>query len=153
MCVVLALFFPAISARTWVMGFFGGDPAAPVIVDEQETFPLVPVAVGLFSIFFNVFNVLILFPFVTTFERVLSRIGRSDDDLEDYSIPKYLDHAALGDFTRAVPAMRQEVARTLQAGHVFLDIAARRVQREQFSPAGQAILDEGLGHLERNCRS
>ena len=26
---------------------------------------------------------------------------------------------------------------------------ARRVRREQFSPAGQAILDEGLGHLEQ----
>jgi phosphate:Na+ symporter len=26
---------------------------------------------------------------------------------------------------------------------------ARRVRREQFSPAGQTILDEGLGHLEQ----
>jgi phosphate:Na+ symporter len=212
-CVVLALFFPAISALTWVMGFFGGDPAVPVVADGQETFPLVPVAVGLFSIFFNVFNVLILFPFVSTFERVLNRIGHSDDDIEDYSIPRYLDRKAIGDFHRAVPAMRQEVARTLEAGTVFLDIArrkkgaprkpaehyaavdalsreireysaqlfgpnlsreqmdlvasmieeadfagslseslnqiARRVQREQFSAPGQAILDEGLGHLER----
>jgi phosphate:Na+ symporter len=212
-CVVLALFFPAISVLTWVMGFFGGDPAVPVVVDGQETFPLVPVAVGLFSIFFNVFNVLILFPFVNTFERVLNRIGHSDEDAEDYSIPRYLDRKAIGDFNRAVPAMRQEVARTLAAGSVFLDIArnrkgapkkpaehyaavdalsreireysaqlfganlsreqmdlvasmieeadyagslsasldqiARRVQREQFSAPGQAILDDGLSHLEQ----
>jgi len=212
-CVVLALFFPAIVALTWVMDFFGGDPAVPVVVDGQETFPLVPVAVGLFSIFFNVFNVLILFPFVNVFERVLSRIGHSDLDIEDYSMPRYLDRKVIDDFNRAVPAMRQEVARTLQAEGVFLDIArnkkgapkkpaehyaaldalareireysaqlfqaelsreqmdlvasmieeadftgslseslhqiARRVQREQFSPAGQTILDEGLGHLEQ----
>jgi phosphate:Na+ symporter len=213
-CVVLALFFPAIQVLTWVMGFFGGDPGTPVVVDGQETFPLVPVAVGLFSIFFNVFNVLLLFPFVNVFERVLRRIGHStEEDLEDYSVPKFLDRAALDDFHRAVPAMRQEVARALGAGQVFLDIArnrkgapkkpaelhgaldelsreiraysaqlfkedlsreqmdlvasmieeadftgslseslhqiARRVRREQFSPPGQTILDEGLGHLEQ----
>jgi phosphate:Na+ symporter len=213
-CVVLALFFPAIQVLTWVMGFFGGDPGVPVVVDGQETFPLVPVAVGLFSIFFNVFNVLLLFPFVNAFERVLTRIGHStEEDLEDYSVPRYLDRTLLDDFNRAVPAMRQEVARALGAGPVFLDIArdrkgaprkpaalhealdtlsreirgysaqlfkedlsreqmdlvasmieeadfagslseslhqiARRVRREQFSAAGQAILDEGLGHLEQ----
>jgi phosphate:Na+ symporter len=213
-CVVLALFFPAIQVLTWVMGFFGGDPGVPVVVDGQETFPLVPVAVGLFSIFFNIFNVLLLFPFVNVFERVLRRIGHStEEDLEDYSVPKYLDRAVIDDFNRAVPAMRQEVARALGAGEVYLDIArnkegapkkpaelhealdalsreiraysaqlfkedlsreqmdlvasmieeadftgslseslhqiARRVRRERFSPAGQGILDEGLGHLEQ----
>jgi phosphate:Na+ symporter len=213
-CVVLALFFPAIQVLTWVMGFFGGDPGVPVVVDGQETFPLVPVAVGLFSIFFNVFNVLLLFPFVNVFERVLRRIGHSvEEDLEDYSVPRYLDRKVLDDFNRAVPAMRQEVARALGAGQVFLDIArdkkgaprkpaelhealdelsreiraysaqlfkedlsrqqmdlvasmieeadftgslteslhqiARRVRREQFSPAGRTILDEGVGHLEQ----
>jgi phosphate:Na+ symporter len=211
-CVVLALFFPAIGVLTWVMGACGGDPGVPVVVDGQETFPLVPVAVGLFSIAFNVFNVLILFPFVNVFERVLSRIGNADE-LEDYSVPKYLDAKAVGDFDRAVPAMRREVARALRAGTVFLDIArakkgapkkpaehhaaldslsreiraysaqlfrsdlsreqmdlvasmieeadftgslseslnqiARRVQREQFSAAGQVVLDEGLGRLEQ----
>lgn len=212
--VVLALFFPAIRVLTWVMGFFGGNPGTPVLVDGQETFPLVPVAVGLFSIFFNVFNVLLLFPFVNVFERMLKRIGHSsEEDLEDYSVPRYLDRKVLNDFNRAVPAMRQEVARALGAGQVFLDIArdrkgapkkpaalhealdalsreirgysaqlfkedlsreqmdlvasmieeadfagslseslhqiARRVRREQFRPAGRAILDEGLGHLEQ----
>jgi phosphate:Na+ symporter len=122
-CVVLVLFFPAIQVLTWVMGFFGGDPGSPVVVDGEETFPLVPVAVGLFSIFFNIFNVIILFPFVGTFERVLMRIGHSGDDVEDYSLPKYLDRKALDDFNRAVPAMRQEVARALQGSRLFLDTA------------------------------
>lgn len=123
-CVVLALFYPAIAVLEWVMGFFGGNPANPVIVDGEPTFPLVPVAVGLFSIFFNIFNVLILFPFVGTFERVLMRIGsRNEDDIEDYSLPKYLDRKAIDDFNRAVPAMRQEVARALQGSRLFLDNA------------------------------
>ncbi len=212
-CVVLALFFPAVSALTWVMGFFGGDPGNAVMVDGEETFPLVPVAVGLFSIFFNIFNVLLLFPFVGAFERVLMRIGHSDlDDIEDYSLPKYLDRKAIDDFSRAVPAMRQEVARAVQGSRLFLDVArgkhgaarmpaehfaaidtlsreirtysaqlfrgdrtreqmdlvasmieeadftgslteslhqiARRVQRDEFSPASRAALDEGLDHLE-----
>jgi phosphate:Na+ symporter len=212
-CVVLALFFPAISVLQWVMGFFGGDPGAPVIVDGEEAFPLVPVAVGLFSIFFNIFNVLILFPFVGTFERVLMRIGHNGDDIEDYSLPKYLDRKAIEDFNRAVPAMRQEVARALEGSRMFLDSArgkgtnmkktaehsaaidalsreiraysaqlfhgertreqmdlvasmieeadftgslneslyqiARRIERDQFSPASREVLDLGLDHLDR----
>ena len=212
-CVVLALFFPAIQVLQWVMGFFGGDPGSPVIVDGEETFPLVPVAVGLFSIFFNVFNVIILFPFVGTFERVLMRIGHKGDDIEDYSLPKYLDRKALDDFNRAVPAMRKEVARALEGSRLFLDSArgkrsavkktaehsaaidalsreiraysaqlfhgnrtreqmdlvasmieeadftgslteslhqiARRIQREEFTPASKEVLDTGLDHLDR----
>lgn len=122
--VVLVLFFPAIALLKWVMGFFGGDPGVPVVVDGNETFPLVPVAVGLFSIFFNIFNVLILFPFVNRFERILSRIGHTDDeDAEDFSIPRYLDRRASGTFDLAVPAMQREVMRTARAGALFLDIA------------------------------
>lgn len=212
--VVLALFFPAITVLTWVMGFFGGDPGVPVVVDGNETFPLVPVAVGLFSIFFNIFNVAILFPFVNVFERVLRGIGHTDDeDDEDYSLPKYLDRKIVDDYAAAVPAMRNEIARTLQGSTRFLDIArgrkgapedpanhndemdslsreirtyaavvldrplereqvalvadlieeidfagslnetlaqiARRMKRDEFSPAGRAIVDLGIGRLDR----
>ena len=123
-CVVLLLFFPAIHLLTYVMGFFGGDPGQPVIIDGKETFPLVPVAVGLFSTVFNIFNVMILFPFVNVFERTLMRIGHSaTDEIEDYSVPRYLDRAVIDDFNRALPAVQQEAARHLQAGAVFLDIA------------------------------
>jgi phosphate:Na+ symporter len=125
--VVLILFFPAIAVLKWVMDFFGGDPGVPVVVDGNETFPLVPVAVGVFSIFFNIFNVLILFPFVNRFERILSRIGHTDDeDVEDFSVPRYLDRKAAGTFDLAVPAMQREVVRTEQAGTLFLDIARQK---------------------------
>ena len=54
--VMLPLFFPAMHLLTWAMGFFGGDPGVPVVRDGKETFPLVPVAVGLYSTAFNIFN-------------------------------------------------------------------------------------------------
>ena len=69
--VMLPLFFPSMQLLTWAMGFFGGDPGMPVMRDGKETFPLVPVAVGLYSTAFNIFNTLLLFPFVGVFERVL----------------------------------------------------------------------------------
>ena len=74
--VMLPLFFPAMQLLTWAMGLFGGDPGVPVIRDGKETFPLVPVAVGLYSTAFNIFNTCCCFPFVGVFERVLSRVGR-----------------------------------------------------------------------------
>ncbi|MPT47022.1 MAG: Na/Pi cotransporter family protein [Sphingobium sp.] len=125
--VVLLLFFPAIEILKYVMGWFGGDPGVPVIVDGKETFPLVPVAVGIFSIAFNIFNVIILYPFIGTFERVLSRIGHtSDEDIEDYSVPRYLDRKLINNFVTAVPAVEQETRRQLQASALFLDIARNK---------------------------
>lgn len=122
--VVLALFFPALWALGSVLHMWGIDPGTPVIVDGQETFPGVPIAVGIFSIVFNIFNMIILFPFVSTFERVLSRVGHtSDDDVEDYSVPRYLSASAAADFNTALPAVQQEAQRHLRAGAVFLDIA------------------------------
>lgn len=122
--VILVLFFPAITVLQWVMTATVGDPGAAVMVDGSATYPLVPVAVGMFSIFFNIFNVLILFPFVNVFERVLRKIGHTaDEDAEDYSVPKYLDRKALTDFSAAIPAMQAETLRALHAGTVFLDIA------------------------------
>jgi phosphate:Na+ symporter len=125
--VVLALFFPAIELLKFVMGWFGGDPATPVVIDGKETFPLVPVAVGLFSTAFNIFNVLILFPFIGTFERVLMKVGRSSgEDIEDFSVPRFLDRKLVNDFVAAVPAVEKETRRHLHAGAMFLDIARGR---------------------------
>lgn len=122
--VVLIMFFPALQLLKFAMGWFGGDPATPVLIDGKETFPLVPVAVGLFSTVFNIFNVLILFPFIGTFERVLMKVGyTSSDDIEDYSVPRFLDRKLVNDFVAAVPAVEQETRRHLQAGALFLDIA------------------------------
>lgn len=126
-CVVLALFFPAIWILGAVLHMWGIDPGTPVIIDGQETFPGVPIAVGVFSIVFNIFNMVILFPFVSTFERVLSRVGHtSAEDIEDYSVPRYLSASAAADFNTALPAVRQEAQRQLQAGTVFLDIARNK---------------------------
>lgn len=123
-CVTIPLFFVSIEVLKWAMQWFGGDPGVAVLINGKETFPLVPVAVGLYSTVFNVFNTLLLFPFVGVFERVLSRIGHTDaEDVEDYSSPKFLDKALASDFAKAVPAVQQETLRHLEAGAMFLDIA------------------------------
>ncbi|MGL5447630.1 MAG: Na/Pi cotransporter family protein [Rhabdaerophilum sp.] len=123
--VTIPLFFLSMDVLSYVMtNWFGGDPGRAVLVNGKETFPLVPVAVGLYSTFFNVFNTALLFPFVGVFERVLSKVGRTDaEDVEDYSAPKFLDKALADDFAKAVPAIQQETQRHLTAGALFLDIA------------------------------
>ena len=125
--VVLLLFFPAMWALKLALAAWGIDPGAAVLVDGQETFPGVPIAVGVFSIVFNIFNLLIMFPFIGLFERVLSRVGQSaSDNIEDYSIPRFLDKSLVGDFNAALPGVQQEAQRHLQAGAVFLDIARNK---------------------------
>ena len=121
--VTIPLFFISMDVLTWAMQWFGGDPGVPVIKDGKETFPLVPVAVGLYSTFFNIFNTLLLFPFVGVFERVLSRVGAtSAEDIEDYSQPRYLVKAH--DHAEAVQAIRRETGRYLEAARLFIDIAS-----------------------------
>ncbi|MBB3144481.1 phosphate:Na+ symporter [Phyllobacterium trifolii] len=149
-CITVPLFFVSIEVLKWVMQWFGGDPGIPVIVDGKETFPLVPVAVGLFSTVFNVFNTVVLFPFIGVFERVLSRVGRTDaEDIEDYSTPKFLDRKLAGDFAKAIPAVQQETARHLQAGALFLDIA--RSSKAAPSDPGEHYLATDI--LSRDIRS
>ena len=107
--VTIPLFFVSMDILKWAMQWFGGDPSIPVLVNGKETFPLVPVAVGLYSTFFNIFNTALLFPFVGVFERVLSRVGRTDaEDIEDYSTPRFLDRKLAEDFAEAIPAVQQE---------------------------------------------
>lgn len=122
--VMLPLFFPSMALLVWVMGWFGGDPGVPTVVNGKETFPLVPVAVGLYSTAFNIFNTLLLFPFVGLFERVLSRIGRdAAEDEEDYSVPRFLTPGSRGDFAQALPAAQRELNRYMQAATLFLSTA------------------------------
>ncbi|MGL5139727.1 MAG: Na/Pi cotransporter family protein, partial [Beijerinckiaceae bacterium] len=54
--VMLPLFFVSMELLKYAMQWFGGDPGVPVLVNGKETFPLVPVAVGLYSTAFNIFN-------------------------------------------------------------------------------------------------
>jgi phosphate:Na+ symporter len=117
--VMLPLFPLATKLLTWVIG----DPGVPTVVDGHETFPLVPVAVGVYSTAFNIFNTLLLFPFIGVFERVLSRVGHSAEDIEDYSIPRFLDPRIGHDLSRAVPAIERESKRYLSGAEKFLAIA------------------------------
>jgi phosphate:Na+ symporter len=122
--VMLPLFFISMDLLTWVMGWFGGDPGVATLVNGKETFPLVPVAVGLYSTAFNIFNTALLFPFTSVFERVLSRIGHhAAEDKEDYSTTRYLDSRLLKDLPRGVGAIQQEMMRYLEAAGLFLAIA------------------------------
>jgi phosphate:Na+ symporter len=122
--VMLPLFFPSMVLLVWLMGWFGGDPGVPVVVDGKETFPLVPVAVGLYSTVFNLFNTALMFPFIGVFDRVLSRVGHhTSEDTEDYSQPRYLDSSLLRDMPKGVSAIQHETARYLEAAGLFLAIA------------------------------
>ncbi|TCR61890.1 Na/Pi symporter [Bosea sp. BK604] len=122
--VTIPLFFVSMDVLTWAMQWFGGNPGIPVIKDGKETFPLVPVAIGLYSTFFNIFNTVLLFPFVGVFERVLSKVGASSlDDVEDYTQPRYLTAGTASDPALAVPAVQRETGRYLEAARLFLDTA------------------------------
>ena len=124
--VMLPLFYVSMNLLLWVMGWFGGNPGTPVIVGGKETFPLVPVAVGLYSTLFDVFNTAIMFPFLPVFHRVLSKIGHSSvEDREDYSQPRYLDESARKDFTAGVLAVQRESGRYLEGAAQLLAIAGK----------------------------
>lgn len=148
--VMILLFFPALELLKYTMNWFGGDPGVAVLVDGKESYPLVPVAVGLFSTAFNIFNTVILFPFIGTFERYLARIGRTaEEDVEDYSVPRYLDRKLTGNLATAVPAVQQETNRHLTAGAMFLDIA--RGAKHAPSDPGEHYLATDI--LNRDIRS
>ena len=122
--LMLPLFYVSMDLLVWVMGFFGGDPGQAVIENGKEMFPLVPVAVGIYSTAFNLFNTAVLFPFIGTFERVLSRVGHNAaDDEEDYSMPRHLRPALAGELKTAVPAVQREMARYLEASRLMIAAA------------------------------
>lgn len=122
--VMVPLFFVSMQLLTYVMGWFGGDPGVPVMVNGKETFPLVPVAVGLYSTVFNIFNTALLFPFTNVFYNVLSKIGHSSiDDREEYSIPRFLTPAAQKDISTGIAAVQQESVHYLEGATQFLAIA------------------------------
>ena len=124
--IMLPLFFPSMVLLTYAMGWFGGDPGVPTMINGKETFPLVPVAVGIYSTAFNIFNTVILFPFIGVFDRVLSKIGHSSlEDVEDYSQPRFLDPRVASDPAQAVPAVQRETGRYLEAAALFLAIAKK----------------------------
>jgi phosphate:Na+ symporter len=147
--VMVPLFFPSMTLLTWAMQFFGGDPGVPVLQNGKETFPLVPVAVGLYSTAFNLFNTALLFPFTRVFERVLSRIGHSAaEDVEDYSTPRFLDATKGGEFATGVPLVQKETARYVEAANLFLATA----RKEKLAPADAEEHHAAIDILSRDVR-
>jgi phosphate:Na+ symporter len=147
--VTIPLFFLSMEVLRYAVGWFGSDPGTPVMVNGRETYPLVPVAIGLYSTFLNIFNVILLYPFIGVFERVLSRIGRdASEDVEDYSTPKYLTAEARRDLSTAQLALQQEIARHVQASALFLD-TARGVPTAPKIPAEHQV---SLDLLSRDIR-
>ena len=117
------LFFMSMDLLQWLMSLFGMDVTKSVMVDGKESFPLVPVAVGVYSIGFNLFNTALMFPFIGVFDRVLSRIGAGRSDVEDYAMPRYLDRAALSHLSTGVAAVSKELARHTQGTGLLLAAA------------------------------
>jgi phosphate:Na+ symporter len=149
--VMLPLFFPAMALLTWAMGFFGGDPGVAVMRDGKETFPLVPVAVGLYSTSFNIFNTLLLFPFVGVFERVLSRIGHTlADEAEDYTVSRFLDRSKAEQLLTGVPLVQKEMARYLSGANMFL--ACVRKEKDKLAPNNLADHQAAIDILSRDIR-
>jgi phosphate:Na+ symporter len=94
--------------------------------------------------------VAILFPFISTFERVLSRVGHTkDEDIEDFSVPRYLNRKLVNDFIAAVPAVQQETQRQLGAAAMFLDIA----RNKPGSPKDPGEHHQATDILSRDIRS
>ncbi len=147
--VMLPLFPLSMTLLQWAMGWFGGDPGQPVMRDGNETFPLVPVAVGLYSTLFNIFNTALLFPFVGVFERVLSRVGRtSAEDVEDYSVAKFLDPRKGDQVSTGVPLVQLEMARYIQASQLFLAIA----RQDKTAPGNLKDHSTAIDVLSRDIR-
>jgi phosphate:Na+ symporter len=147
--VMLPLFFPTMDLLTWAMGFFGGDPSVPVMRDGKETFPLVPVAVGLYSTSFNIFNTLLLFPFVGVFERVLSRVGHTTaEDVEDYTMSRFLDRSKADDLVTGVPLVQRELIRYVEGAHLFLAI----VKKDKSAPNDAGDHQGAIDILSRDIR-
>jgi phosphate:Na+ symporter len=126
--VMFPLFFLSMDILQGAMGLFGMDVTRSEMVDGKESFPLVPVAVGLYSIGFNIFNTALMFPFIGVFDRVLSRIGASRSDEEDYAVPRYLDRAALASVNTGVAAVSRELTRHGQGMGLLLDAARGQSQ-------------------------
>jgi phosphate:Na+ symporter len=148
--VMLPLFYVSMDLLLWVMGWFGGNPGTPVIVDGKETFPLVPVAVGLYSTFFNVFNTALMYPFLPVFHRVLSRVGHSSaEDREDYTQPRYLDESARKDFSSGVQSVQRESSRYLEGAAQLIAVA----RGAENAPDDAQTHYESLDVLSREIRS
>jgi phosphate:Na+ symporter len=148
--VMFPLFFLSMDLLQWGMGLFGMNPGQSVTESGKEVFPLVPVAVGIYSIGFNIFNTVLMFPFIGVFEKVLSRIGlERADGLEDYAVPRFLNRDAANDFSTGVGAIQSELGRYVQGAGLLM--AASR--GDDKAPEDIAAHYQSLDMLNREIRS
>jgi phosphate:Na+ symporter len=148
--VMVPLFMPSLHLLEWAMSLFGADPARAVVTDGKTTFPLVPAAVGIYSIAFNVFNTALLFPFIGVFEHVLSRIGHTlSEDIEDYSVPRFLSQSKSGRLATGVPVVQQEMRRYLEGASLLLAIA----RGDKTAPSDPLPHHQALDILSRDIRA
>ncbi len=141
---MLPLFFPSMQLLTWVMGFFGGDPERAGHRDGKETFPLVPVAVGLYSTAFNIFNTAAAVPVHrrvragAVARRAHARRGRRR--LFDAALSR--SRQASTSWRPACPLVQQEMARYRRGrAAVSRRSPARRSRRPATRKDHQAALD------------
>ena len=121
---VLARLFPAI----WVLkrrGDMGHRSGCGGVVDGQETFPGVPIAVGAFSIVFNIVNLIIRSPSVHL-RKYLLRAGTAGSYRE---FDPALSNINWWPTSNAALLRAQEAARHLHAVPGFLDIARNKPGR------------------------
>ncbi len=120
----VAVMLPLFPVGLWLVQSLLGDPGVMKVIDGVEMYPLIPLAVGVYSTAFNIFNTVLLVPCIGWFERILSKIGHhAVEDKEDYSQPRFLDPSKQHDLAQAAPAVESEINRYLEATGLFLATA------------------------------
>src|SRR5690606_7388499 len=74
-------------------------------------------------------------------DRVLSRIGASTDDEEDYAVARFLDSKAQGQFDTAVAAVSKELTRYTQGAGLLLKSARGDQKAIQSADEHERALD------------
>ncbi|RJF83970.1 Na/Pi cotransporter family protein [Azospirillum cavernae] len=107
--LMLPLFPLSLTLVAWTLG---GDPGVAVTgAGGAVSYPLVPIAIATYSTGFNIFNTVVMLPFVPLMARLLSRIGQGKTEDEDLSLPKYLFARAVEEPESALRLLEKEQTR------------------------------------------
>lgn len=113
----------------WVALLVGRDPAIAVYRDGHPSYPLVPVAIAVFAVSFNVVNAMVLLPWQPLLLRGLSRLGGETNFAQDLAAPRYLFGKALREPELAVSLLGREQRRFEGALASLLDPICRPERR------------------------
>jgi len=142
---IATMIFPLYEA--WSAFLVGGDPGVPKVIKGMTIYPLAPLAIAGFVTSYNIFNTLMLLPWVPQFTRLLTRIGSGRSaEIEDLSVPRFLFGKALEEPEMAISLLEKEQVRYRQALSGLLDGVCRP---EQSSPRALATLRQSLDSLNR----